>query len=333
MLLELLSLSAPLFGGGDGVAPVELSHRRYREWDISLPAEKFTSVGEGISLAGGERVFKAALEGTHLLLDLDADGETDVRIEGDEASALLRTEDGFRYALRLKRGPSGWAYAASGAMNGKLDGTPVSIIDQDNDGVYGEVGEDAILVGRGRVATWLGETLVVDGKLHKLTVDAAGGVLELSPYEGPTGTLSVRDGFKGDGKILSAVVRSADGRHCFDLASATAAVPVPAGEYHIESGHIGMGEMAVKVARGASQALTVAADGTQEIEWGGPVRAEFGFQRAGDQVAFSPDQVWYFGALGEEYKEWFPVGKSPTFVVTDAASGQEVARAMFPGSC
>lgn len=333
MLLELLSLSTPLFGGGDGAAPVELSHRRYREWNITLPAETFTSVGDGIRLAGGERVFAAALEGTHLLLDLDGDGATDVRIEGDDGSALLRAEDGFRYAVRLKRGPGGWSYAASGAMNGTLEGTPVSIIDQDNDGVYGEVGEDAILVGRGSVATWLGETLVVDGALHRLTVGADGGALELTPYEGDTGTLSVRDGFHGDGKILSAVVRSADGRHCFDLASVAGAVPVPAGDYHIESGRIGMGEMAVKVARGSAKPLTVAAGAAQEFAWGGPVTAEFAFQRQGDQVGFSPDAVWYYGALGEQYLEWFPVGKSPVFVVADAASGQEVARAMFPGSC
>ena len=171
--------------------------------DIELPAESYRPVGDGIRL-GDARLFKAGLEGTNLLLDLDGDGATDVRIDGDEGSALLRTEDGFRYALRLKRGPNGWGYAASGVMTGKFGDTKISVIDQDNDGVYGEVGEDAILVGRGKIATWLGETLVLNGELHALELGADGQVLSLKPYEGAAGTMSVIDGFNGEGKILSA---------------------------------------------------------------------------------------------------------------------------------
>ena len=330
MLIELLTLSLPaLHGSGETAVP--LSHKRYRDWDIALPAETFTPVGEGIALAG--RDFRAALEGTHLLLDLDADGATDVRVEGDAGSVLLRTDDGFRYAIRLQRGANGWEYAASGAMRGKIDGVFVSIIDQDNDGRFGEVGEDAVIVGRGSIATWLGETLQVGGTLHAVTVAEDGSTLQLAPYTGPTGSLAVTKGFHGSGKILSAVVRSADGRHCFDLASAEGSVAVPAGDYRIESGTIGMGEMLVTVGPGESDAVTVAADGQSSLEWGGPVRAEFAMPRAGDQVAFSPDAVWYYGEHGEQYLKWFPVGKSPVFVVKEADTGKEVARAMFPGSC
>ena len=103
MLFELLTLSAPMLIGDPGTATVELSHRRYREWTIELPAESFTAIGNGIRL-GDDRMFAAELEGTNLLLDLDGDGVTDVRIEGDEGSVLLKTEDGFRYAVRLARG-------------------------------------------------------------------------------------------------------------------------------------------------------------------------------------------------------------------------------------
>ena len=331
MLFELLTLSAPILFGDPGTAPVELSHRRYREWTIELPAESFTAIGNGIRL-GDDRTFAAELEGTNLLLDLDGDGVTDVRIEGDKGSALLRTEDGFRYAVRLARGANGWSYAASGSMSGKLGNTRIAIIDQDNDGIYGEVGVDAILIGRGKVATWLGDTLNVDGVLHTLKIDADGSVIELEPYSGPTGQLTVRDGFNGDGKILSAVVRSEDGRQCFDLAAAPGSVSVPVGNYRIDSGKVGMGTMAVTIGGGSSASMTVEADGSQEFEWGGPVRAEFTFQRRGDQVGFSPDQVWYYGTMGEEYQKWFPVGKSPIFVIHDQQTKAEVARAMFPGS-
>ncbi|MBL7008675.1 MAG: hypothetical protein ISR76_06730 [Planctomycetes bacterium] len=323
--------AVPATDPGEGV--VSLTHKRYRDWDIELPAESFTPVGDSIRLEGGRRVYAAALEGTLLRLDLDGDGVTDVALEGETASVLLRGADGFRYAARLRQGPNGWVYAASGAMVGELDGHRVALIDQDNDGLYGEIGQDAILVGRGKVATFLGETLSFGGELRSVDASPDGRELRLASYRGETGRLNVAGGFDGQGKILSAVVRSSDGRHCFDLARTEGPTTVPAGRYRLESGKIGMATMAVTVGPGGSPAIEVPAGGETTFEWGGPVRAEFGFQRQGDQLAFSPDHIWYFGEGGEQYLKWWPVGKSPVFTVIDKTTEQEVARAMFPGSC
>jgi len=328
MLLALTG--GPATDPGEDVVP--LTHKRYRDWAIELPAERFLPVGDAIRLGDG-RAHVAALEGTLLRLDLDGDGATDVALEGPEASAMLRGADGFRYAVRLKQGANGWSYAAGGAMVGEVDGHRISLIDQDGDGDYSEVGVDAVLVGRGKVATWLGETLSLEDGLHRLEVDPTGRELKLAPYDGAAGRLSVADGFDGEGKILSAVVRSLDGRHCFDLGRFEGPATVPAVAYRLESGKIGMATMAVTVGPGGSPVVEVPAGGAQLLEWGGPVRAEFGFQRQGDQLAFSPDQVWYFGEGGEQYLKWWPVGKSPVFTVTDKTTEQEVARAMFPGSC
>ena len=335
MLLETLfcTILGASGNAGTGDLAVPMNHKRYRDWTIELPQETFTTVGSRIELANGKYSFAAKMEGTNLLLDLNADGETDVRVTGEEGSALLRHEDGFRYAIRLKRNANGWAFAASGAQVGKLNDQRVALIDQDNDGVFGEVGEDAILIGQGKIATWLGDSVLIDGKLHSLQLDAAGELLELNAYEGETGSLSVTTGFNGQGKLLSAVVRSVDNKHCFDLAGQTGPVTVPAGQYRIVSGKIGLGEQAVMVAPGAATAIEVSNDGAQEVNWGGPVRAEFEFQRDGQNIAFSPDAVWYYGSTGEEYVNWKPVGKSPVFKVIDSASKQEVARAIFPGSC
>lgn len=329
-LLTLTLLGAP--PGGPGPEIVPLAHKRHRDWSIQLPAETFTPVRDGIRLGEG-RFFAAALDGTGLRLDLDGDGAMDVTLEGEGGSVLLRGADGFRYAARLVQGVDGWAFAAGGAMTGTAEGVKVAVIDQDNDGVYGEVGEDAVLVGRGTTATWLGRTLSVGGRLHTVRVAEDGSELSLEPYAGETGRLGVVQGFEGEGRILSAVVRSLDGEHCLDLAAYDEAVEVPAGRYRLLSGSIGLSTMAVAVGPGGSPAVEVAAGGDAVLAWGGPVRAEFAFQRSGDQLAFSPDHVWYFGANGEEYTKWWPVGKSPVFTVTDETTEQEVARAMFPGSC
>lgn len=335
MLLECLffSMTGVTAPAGTGDLEVPMNHKRYRDWTIELPKESFTSVGEAITLANGKYTFKAGMEGTNLLLDLNGDGETDVRIDGDEGSALLRHEDGFRYAIRLKRGPDGWSFACSGAQVGKLDGQKISLIDQDNDGIFGEAGEDAILMGQGKIATWLGNTILLDGVVHALELDEAGSQLRLAPYVGELGSLSVAAGFQGNGKLLSAVVKSTDGKHCFDLASVEGPVQVPVGKYRIVSGKIGLGEQAVMLAPGSTQPVSVTAQAEQEIVWGGPVRAEFEFQRQGAEVAFSPEFVWYYGASGEEYLNWKPVGKSPVFRVVDKVNSLEVARAVFPGSC
>jgi hypothetical protein len=334
MLLETLFCTVLGVGGnaGPGDLAVPMNHKRYRDWTIELPQETFTSVGQGIHLADGKYSFAAGAEGSNLLLDLNGDGQTDVRVTGSEGSALLRHADGFRYAIRLKHNPNGWYYAASGVQVGKLDGTRIALIDQNNDGIFNQIGVDAILIGQGKIATWLGTTVLIDGKLHNLRLGADGQQMELAAYQGETGSLSVAAGFHGKGKIMSAVVSSLDQQHCFDLAGLEGPVQVPVGKYRILSGKIGLGEQAVKVAPGNAARLEVVAAGNQQFEWGGPVRAEFSFERGNGLIGFSPDQVWYFGAGGEEYLEWMPVGKSPVFTIVDRISKSEVARAVFPGS-
>ncbi len=334
MLLALLALSStPHLAAATESETLVLKPKRHRDWKIELPAERFLPVGSGIRLAGSGMEFSASLQGTNLQLDLDADGKMDTVLEGDEGSVLLRNADGFRYAIRLKRSENGWAYATSSTMNADWNGTRISIIDQDNDGRFGEVGEDAILLGRGRVATWLGHNVIINGQLLRMEIVADGSQLTLSPFEGPTAKLRLADAYQGNGKVLSAVVRSQDGRECFDLAGQTGSIELPVGRYRFQSGKLGLGQQAVTVEAGKSHFLDLKAGSEEIIRWGGQVNARFGFQRNGDQVAFSPNDIQYFGPQGEEYSKWFPVGKSPVFIIKEADTKQEIARAMFPGSC
>ena len=127
-------------------------------------------------------------------------------------------------------------------------------------------------------------------------------------------------------------VRSEDGQMFFDLAKATTPTRVPASRYAILTGRLGLGGDRVTVRSGRAKPVEVQADGNAELAWGGPVNAEFSFERGQGQVHLTPDKVWYYGVAGEEYSSWTPLGESPTFTITDA-SGKEVARAYFPGSC
>lgn len=334
MILQtvLLSLAGPsLVLPPVPQSSLEVKYKRYRDWNFELPEETFRPVGEAIELVDGQYRFHATMEGQALLLDLDDRGKNQVRISGEDGQALLRSEDGFRYGIRLRRTMEGWFYASSGALLATQGAQRLAFFDLDHDGHFQEVGVDGLLVGHGRVVSPLGTSLLLDGKLMDWA--PAGDQLMLSPHQGPSGTLQVGAGFHSDAKLVSAVFRSLDGLQSFDLADHGDGAPVPSGEYELVSGRIALGGHSVLVAGGAAQPVRVTAGETTSLDWGGPVRAEFDFQRKGESLAFSPDATWYYGASGEEYTNWKPVGKSPVFQVMDRESQQEVARAVFPGSC
>lgn len=323
---------------------VELEYRSYRDWDIVLPAEQFARVsGELCATSCGGQHFKAELDGTALEVDTDGDGEPDTTVVGKEddlgsKSALVTlrgtSEDGepFTYTVRLVDDGKGWTFAAAGAMVGKIGATRVQLIDQNNDGDYDDYGVDAMIVGRGRYASFLSRAVNVAGELKRIEVSADGSRIDVTPFEGATGTLDLRSQLEAKGKLLAAVVKSADGAYSFDLARARAGLEVPAGTYVLHSAKLGLGKMEGFVRAGRMEPMVVGSGERFALEWGGPLQAEFTYQRRGATVQISPADVSYFGAAGEEYSVWEPVGKSPTFTILERDAGTELAKALFPGS-
>ena len=106
---------------------------------------------------------------------------------------------------------------------------------------------------------------------------------------------------------------------------------MPAGRYALHSGKLGLGENVVRFTGGRAQALEVAQADTTVVAAGGPLSAEFAYQRSGAEIVFSPAGLRYFGRAGEEYVSWQPFGKSPVFTVTDAGTRKEIAKAIFTG--
>ncbi|MFQ5505492.1 MAG: hypothetical protein ACE5F1_11945 [Planctomycetota bacterium] len=314
---------------------VPLSHRGQRKWKLRLPDEQWTPVGVAFRFKRTQgHDFKAELEGTRLVVDTDGDGTGDVKAEGKAAFLTLRGRSAggkpTAYSVRMVN-RQGWRYAPGGFVAGKAQGTPIRIIDQNNNGRFDDVGKDALIVGRGKVATFLSEVVNLRGSLFRISVAADGSELSAEPYQGPAGTLRLDCSTKG--KVLSAVVRSTDHRYSFDGARAALGLAVPAGSYELYCGELGLGESRVKMLTGESRPFEVASAQTRKICWGGPVRAEFDYQRQENKVHLSPKRVWYYGALGERYVDWVPLGASPQFTITDDRTGKEVARAFFPGTC
>ena len=324
------ALTGALAATSSDSGEVALKAKIHRNWKLRLPAEITKEIGTGIDLAAslGKR-FGAGLDGTSLKLDVDADGTLETVVEGEEGFVVLRNGD-RRYGVRLAASPR-WTFAPGSAMVGEVLGTRVQIIDQNLNGRFDDYGSDAMIIGRGKSASYLSKVASVNGELYEFNVAADGSKLSFSPYEGKSGELAL-DMALGC-KVLSLVLRSRDGLVSTAINRSEASVTLPAGEYFLHSGSLALAGNRVKVKQGRSPSVTVEEGKPAKLSLGGEVRAEFAYQRQGRQFGFAPDKIWYFGKAGEEYYDLEPLGKSPRIALADPKSGREIAEAFFPGSC
>lgn len=332
--LAVLLLLAPLAlaqeGASGDAAEAALRVKVYRNWSIRLPAESWKPVGKKFAFADGLGAdFKAVLEGRDLAIDVDADGKVDVKVEQPGGHVILVNGD-RRHALRVNLVEGEWRYAPACVLKGEVAGTQVRIIDQNNNGSFDDIGEDAIVVGKGKVASFLSKVITIDGKLHEIDVDSKSMTLSHRPYAGPVAELELSTVTRG--KVMAAVVKSSDGQHSFGFSGHGASMKVPAGDYNLHSGTISFGGNTVKVKQGRAAALSLPAEGKGKMEFGGPVAAEFLYNKKGRELEFSPDHIFFYGKMGEQYHGWNPLGESPRITVV-TKSGREIAEAYFPGSC
>jgi hypothetical protein len=318
---------------------VELQSKTPRPWEIQLPEERWVDVTGGIPVPhkNGAR-FVTLIEGDMLRADLDGDGTPDARVEGDTGSIDLAgtSPEGhaIRYSVRLARFNNGpWKFTCGSVLEGEIAGTRVQFIDQNLNGSFNDVGEDAIVVGRDPAASYFSRVVSIDGHLYSIDVARDGSSFTYEDYTGPSGVLDMTSSFTCKAKLRAAVVKSTDGKYSFNLARGKSGTTVPAGDYVLASGQIVLGESKATIRGGRSAPIRVGADSTAKVTWGGPVTGEFAYERKGGEVTFTPWDIWYYGKLGEEYSQFLPLGKSPEFTVKDTKSGEQLAQAKFPGNC
>lgn len=329
---------------GDATTTTELVPKAYRNWSFELPADPFKAVSGSIPIAhaGGDG-FAVEARGVGFAIDTDGDGTLERVVEGREhpetkvrharvvLSGKTKAGEAFTYPVRLKAEGGGWKWAAGGALLGELGGAPIAIIDMDGNGQHGDVGTDAIVVGSGKVAQFLGETISIDGNLHALQIES--GTAQLVAFEGKAGTLDVLGDFSGKGVMMGAVVQSTDGRHSFELSEAKDGMTVPAGSYKLVSASLGLGDSRVTADTSEMAILDVDAGEACELNWGAPIRATFDYKRDGGEIVLDPNDVQYVGAAGERWLGWDPIGKSPLFEIKEKATGDVLVDVVFPGSC
>jgi hypothetical protein len=339
VLLGLLAVPLVLATGAtaqDGKQTAKLSYKAFKKWSFVTPQQAWTPVttdGIAVKHPNGD-FFAAERDGLKLSVDTTADGRLNKDVKGAGGYLLLRSkgEDGvFHYAVRLVGSSGGYKYASSGVMCGTVAGVPVTLIDLNNNGLYNEYGTDAMVVGKGKSAGFLSKVISHKGKLFDFEVSENGVEVSATPYDGDSGTLNGRSGFKSMGKLTNAVVSDSTGTISFNLAASKELV-VPVGDYTITAGLIAKGNNKARIRQGKMSPMTVEADKVTKIKWGAKVTAEFTHSVDGRDVKIEPNAVHYYGAGGEEYYDFLPGAKSPKFLVYDKATQKQLGKGIF-GMC
>ncbi|MCA8943209.1 MAG: hypothetical protein KDB80_11670 [Planctomycetes bacterium] len=320
--LGVLGLSAGLAAQEPSELTAELSYKALKKWSFNLPNETWSDVKSGIPIAhqNGDS-FEAHMDGLALALavDTDGDGRTDKTVKGAKGYLVLRAKDKagetMQYAVRFQAKDKAYQFATSGVMRGKLNGVAIMLIDQNNNGLYNEIGVDAMIVGKGDSASFLSRIVNLDDELFEITVSADGKKIEATPFTGDVGKIDLESGFRASGKLVSAVVNSSDGKSSFEISSGETVVP--AGDYTLAFGLVSKANESVNVRHGKMKTLTVDAGRTTSQKWGSEVMADFTFGHSGENVTIEPSALKYYGQSGEEYYAFQPMAKSPKFFVFD----------------
>jgi hypothetical protein len=327
---------ACLAGSAAAQEAIPLRPKSLRDWDLLLPAPQAREVGSGFAVGGVQ--FAAEAEGEILRADLDADGVMEAIVEGESGFLVLRGEAAegreVRYSVRLTHPENRpWSWTTGGGLAATIAGEPVLFLDQNLDGDVGDVGVDAMVIGRDHAASFLSRVASIGGALYALEIAADELSVRVAPWDGPAGTLDLAANFSSKARLDAAVVVSADATLSFSLARAGGGLKLPAGEYRLHSGRLALGDSSATIGAGSARAILVGAGERVAPEWGGPVRAEFAVERGRGQLAFSPWDIWFYGRLGEEYANFLPLGESPQFTVRERATGEPLVYARFPGNC
>lgn len=337
-----LAAAAVLFGAqsavsahGDEREAATFAYKAAPKWTINLPKETFKPVGAEIPIAhAGGTGFRAEMDGTALAVDANGDGKVDQKAKGTAGFVTLKgkTSAGrdFTYAIRLVN-TGGWQFSAAGFMTGSLKGVQIRLIDQNGNGSYNDFGIDAMIVGSGSAAAYLSKVVNLGGELFNLEVGADGVDVAVTPFKGEVGTLNLEGAFETQGNLESAVIVGESNDVSFNLAGSKKGTLVPAGTYSLSYGTVSQGAEVVRVRAGRMKPIVVAAGTVAAPAWGGPITAEFKWTHENGVLTIRPQDLFFYGAAGEEYYNWVPDGQPPTFVVKDAKNGEEITKARFGG--
>jgi hypothetical protein len=311
-----------------------LKFRALKSFDFIMPKDVWTDVKGSVDIKHPNGAnFRAVREGLKLTVDTSGNGSPNGEVKGTKGFLKFHSKsDGmsFQYAARFTGGGSGYKFATSCAQIGTVGGVPVMLFDLNNNGIYNDYGTDAMIVGKGRAASYLSKVISYKDVLYTFEVNEDGSEASVTPHNGEVGTISLAGSFQGRAKLEAVIVADAEG-NTYNVANCSSGMKVPVGNYSIVSGFVSKGAQHARIRAGKMAPLAVTAEKTAKVTWGGPLMAEFNHTVAEGKVAVAPNDLKYYGKAGEEYYDWYPNAKSPKFTVRNAENGKEVGGFIFAG--
>lgn len=325
-LATSIVVGSPAVAADDAPGPESVALRPTikKKWDYLVPNERWRPIEDSIEIGGF--VFATEVKSDSKILVAtkpDAKPRFTADYEGTVVRLSAETSSGedFETAVRIRGNRQGaFSWAPAGIREGEVAGESVWIIDSNGNGSFDDVGEDSVVVGRTRGAAKLGSVWLVDDELYEVEIDASGSTLTYQPYTGEVGYLDVTSEFDMKGDLVSAVF--ADGDICLQLADTRNEVPVPAGRYVLEWGHVEKGKGAADIVRGEMPTIEVEPGATTVLAWGHDVHGAPDVRRGASSVTVQPTyRIW--GGAGEEYVNFTPNPNPHKFEIQDA-DGKEL---------
>lgn len=303
------------------------------DWEYIIPDEEWSTINGPIFI--GPYEFRTSSKNDFKIEIADTAGrepKVGVNQSGDIVKLKAETEDGERwsYAIRVRGAASGgFEWSPAGIRRGSIDGKKVLIFDRNGNGIYNDIGLDAISIGGRPGAAMLGHVVQVDDQLFELEVDEAGASMRYRPYDGETGLLDVTSEFGLKADLECCVFSTLGGDMSFDLAGTKGAIRVPVGTYELTFGFVSKGSDSAKIGKGKMENLSVDTEAGALLEWGDELEGRPMVRRGAGEVTISPTYRIY-GNGGEEYYDFTPDPMPARYELKDPETDKRIKQGSLP---
>ena len=178
----------------------------------------------------------------------------------------------------------------------------VVLIDDNGNGLYNDLGCDAILIDQQPV-TFLGRQIYLNDKLYELLVHAGGTMIEIRPvahYQ--AGSVDLFKAFEYPQKAQNLRIHTVivQGKDCaFSFNPQQRVRPLPVGAYDMVFALLERSTERIYVLPGEQTSFQVAANQETTVKWGGPIKMRFTIGSDGRNITVQPPS--FVGSAGEKY--------------------------------
>lgn len=274
-----------------------------------------------------------------VVVDMDMKGKFDFTAAQGAKTTVFEVKlvysdgENAKHSIQVLKNGNGWVFSRASAVEANLDGTKVWLLDDNNNGIYGEVGSDGFYVDKKQWGAPLSSLVYAGGKLFEIEFNQSGSLLKYRPYAGSTGKIDIFKEWTGSKNPEAILVQGStqSGKVYMDL-SDKGEMTVPTGSYSLMTAHM----EGVDIRGGQKTTFEVGEGAVATMKWGPKldVSAAASLDKTKNQYTLSPTPK-VTGISGEEYVGTYMTADPRfKFEVTQAtANGKPVGRATTWSIC